>query len=104
MGDSNPLLEFAGVLSSVTDAQRTALLKSVTSRQCQLLREIAFNILFNTSITISEKDKNYFKNSSYFIKLLASKRVCQRDKKKFLLKKRKLIKKLSKTVHKYLTA
>ena len=96
------LIGLTRLIVTAKGKQRISILKNVTKEQCKLIREIAYNILFNTSITIEKEDKKYLKKYLLAIKLLASKKVCSSDKIEILAKKHLLIKRLAEIVYTYL--
>jgi hypothetical protein len=83
--------------------QSSGFLRKLNHRQCKWVREIAYNILFNSSIRIPEKERKYFKKNSLVIKLLASKKISGKDKKKIIGDNHPLVRRLAGVVYDYLT-
>ncbi len=100
--DTDPTTEFLKFLLKVTKGQRIAVLKSLNSRQCSIIRQTAYNILFNSSIELSPEDREFFKSNSVFIKQLASKNICLKNKRGILVGKTKLIERIARIALAYL--
>ena len=96
------VIEFLRLLLGTNRVQRLGVLRNITRKQCTILRHLAYNIMFNSSIELSVKDKSYLKHQINSLKILASKKVCLADKKDIFAKKHLLIKRLAQLGLKYL--
>lgn len=96
------VLEFSKLISETTKAQRKAILLNITPKQCDYLRQFFFNLLFNSSIQISQTERNYLNHNLASVRALASRRICLGDKKKVLVNKHLMIKRAVKIIVQYL--
>ena len=93
---------FFRLLTTTSREQRVAVLKNITKKQCQILRHLAYNIMFNSSFDLTEEDRKYLKKNAKSIKGIASKKVCIDSKKDIFAKKQLLVKKLAQLGLRYL--
>ena len=100
--ETTSILDFAWVLMSTSSNQRLAILKHATIKQCNLVREMAYNLLLNSSIKFNDRDRSFLKKHTNSIRRLASKKVCNTEKKSILVQKHLLIKRMAKIVLEYL--
>jgi hypothetical protein len=98
-----PVKDFLKLFVLTDRSQRLALLNSITRKQCTIIRQLAYNILFNSSIDLSSAERAYLRRHSSSIKQLASKKVCLELKKTILLRKHLLIKRIAVIALKYLS-
>lgn len=82
--------------------QRVNFLRGITKNQCSLIRQIAYNVLLNPNIKLSDKNRRYIKRHLVSVKELASRRICLERKRLILVKKHLLIKRLCSIVYEYL--
>jgi hypothetical protein len=101
--NTKEILFFAKLLSTSTRQTRLAILKNIVSWQCELLRQIFYNIVLNSSIDLSSSEKDYMKKRLTTVKLLASKKVCKKKKSEIFVKNQSLVLKACKIVVKYLS-
>ena len=101
-GNNSDVIEFLKLITITTYTQRVDILRNITKKQFRYIRQVAFNILFNSSIPLSVKEKQYLQRHSASIKKLASKRTCLDEKRIVLSGKQLLIKKLCEIALKYL--
>lgn len=94
--------DFMNIFLITTHEQRLAILRTITKKQCAILREVAYNLLFNDSLDISPDDRQYLKRHHISIKSLASRRVCQEKKKTIVVRKHLLIRRLAEIAVNYL--
>ena len=59
-------------------------IEDLSTSDTRLLRQIAYNILFNSSLELSEKDLKYFRRRLEVLRQLASRRVTVKDKQALL--------------------
>lgn len=97
------LIDFLKLFVVTNREQRLGLLRNISTEQCDLIRQAAYNILFNSSLTLSEKDKNYFKKHIGAIKRLASKRICLEKRRPILVKHHLVVKRIASIALKYLS-
>jgi hypothetical protein len=93
--ENRSLGTFLHTLVEGSRAQRIACLNTLSVKQLKLLRELAFNILFNTGISISECDRKYIRRHTLVVKQLASKRTTGAEKRRLACHYHYLIKKLA---------
>ena len=85
---------FAGVFVTLNKPQREAFVKHITSEQCWKIRNMCYNLLFNSSINLADRDRRYLRRNVQDIRKLASKRICLEDKRGVLSAKQLLIRKI----------
>lgn len=102
-GQTSDVLDFMKVINITNYEQRLGILRNINKSQCGIIRQVAYNILFNKSIELSDKDKAYMKRHSSSIKTLASRKICLVKKKAVLVSKNLLIKRLAKITIAYLS-
>ena len=90
----DPVVHFCNTLKRVTPSQRIHILTHISKKQVSLARQIAYNVLINKDIALSEKDKKYFRRHLTSIKELASKKINLDRKRLILVKKHLLFKRL----------
>jgi hypothetical protein len=95
--------DFLKLFALTTRSQRLALLRGITKKQCAIIRQLAYNILFNSSIDLSNSERAYLKQNSIEIKQLASRKVSLDRKKDILLRRHLLIKRMALIALKYLS-
>ena len=100
--DKHEIQSFLRLIVSTTRKQRLALFKNITSKQCHFIRQVAYNILINTSLQISEKDRLYLRRSIGLLKKLASRRIDLEEKKKIVLDRHLLVKRIASIALQYL--
>ena len=103
MDKTTHVLDFARLLASTSKNQRIAILKNITPPQCRIIKQIAYNLIFNTSIKISDLNKKYLNHNLHNLKLLASKRICITQKRHILEKRHLLVKKAAQLIITYLS-
>ena len=96
------VLDFMKIFLITSHEQRLAILAAITKSQCAILRQVAYNVLFNDSLEISQEDRLYLKRHHTTLKHLASRRICLDTKKAAALRKHLLIKRLAEITVKYL--
>ena len=94
-GENKKLIDFLKLFLLTNKEQRLGLLRNIKRDQCELLRQVAYNILFNSSVKLSDRDRSYLKRRSGAIKRLASKKVCHWRKREILVKHHRLIKRVA---------
>lgn len=67
-----------------------------------LLRQVAYNILFNSSFRLGERDKVYFKRRLPLLRRIASRRISTAEKRSLLAKKPLFLKRLAVVAREYL--
>ena len=82
---------------------RLEILKNITQQQCKYLRQIFLNILLNSSLELTDRDRAYFRRLLTTIKILASKRVCKKTKLGIFVKNAALVIRACKITVKYLS-
>ena len=97
------LTDFLKLFLVTNREQRLGLLHNISREQCDFIRQAAYNILFNSSLTLSDKDRNYFKKHIGAIKRLASKRICLEKRRPILVKHHLVVKRIASIVLKYLS-
>ena len=102
MPSKDDIVAFLGIFYTVNRAQRLGIIKHLTSQQCQILREAVYNLLFNSSIQIIDKDRQYFNRRMTVLRMLASKRVCVKEKRNLLVANQALLQKVVSIVINYL--
>ena len=102
MTSKDDIIVFLRAFSIFNRQQRISTIKHMTSVQCQILREVVYNLLFNSSIHISPKDRQYFNRRVNTLRMLASKRICAKEKRTILSTHQSLLKKVVHTVLNYL--
>jgi len=102
-GSTNEIFFLARLIATSKCSTRLVLLKTINSEQCEYLRQMFYNVLLNSSVSHSPGDKSYLRRNIRDIRLLASKRVCRKDKKKLLVKKQALVARVCKIVVRYLS-
>ena len=95
-------LDFVKTLVLVNHQQRLGILQNISKKQCAIIRQVAYNILFNSSINLTDKDRSYLRRHSKSVKELASRRVCLKRKTAILVKKHQLVKYLAELTLRYL--
>lgn len=100
--DNTELQNFIRFMVLAPRLQAISILTNITRKQCDFIRQIAYNILFNQSIDFSEQDRDYFKRKSISIKQLASKRICLTKKRDILVYQYPVVRRLIDIVAKYL--
>ena len=94
MSREEEVVAFLRLFHITNRPQRIQIIRYLTSKQCNILREVAYNLLVNSSITISKPDRAYLRRRIAVIKKLASKRFCFKIKKDILLANQSLLKKI----------
>jgi hypothetical protein len=97
------IVDFLKIVTLTTHQQLLCILRTVTKQQCAIIRQVAYNLMFNSSLDLKAEDKNYLKRNSSVIKQLASRKVCLQRKKSILEHKHLLVKRIATIVLKYLT-
>ena len=98
----NDVVDFLSMLTLANIKQRKAILHTLTWKQCTILRQLAYNVMFNSSITLSDKDRQYLQRHSKVVKVLASKKACTVEKAQFFTTHQSVIYKLAKIGLQYL--
>ena len=91
---SNEALDFGLSYLGLNSSQRESFLHHMTSKQCLVLRNCSYNLLMNSSIAITQSDKNYLKKHVGIIRQLASKKICTTEKRDLLVKRNLLIRRI----------
>jgi hypothetical protein len=94
---------FFNLVSRSGAKQRSCLLKSACTNQIKAVHQLAYNILFNNSIELTEAESATVKKNLTAMKLLSSKKVPIKDKKELLVKSPRLAKFLCQVGEAYLT-
>ena len=89
-----PIEHFCNILKRLTPSQRINILTHISKKQISLVRQIAYNVLINKDIVLTEKDKKYFTRHLPSIRELASKKVTLDRKRLILVKKHLMFKRL----------
>ncbi len=82
--------------------QRLSFLSQIRRNQCEIIRQVATNVLLNSSITLSDAERQYFRRKQSVLWHLASKRVCMDDKRHLLTKYSPLIRQLMQVTVRYI--
>lgn len=101
--NTKEILFYAKLIATATRSTRIVLLSAINSEQCEFLRQIFYNVLLNSSVSYSNKEKLYLRRNIKDIKLLASKRVCKKEKRKLFVKKQAMVSRVCKIIIKYLS-
>jgi hypothetical protein len=88
------LFAFLHVVVEASKNQRKCILKTLSPVQLKYLTDLSYNLLFNSSIALDKKDKATLKKNLKTVKLLASKQVPAKEKKKLVEGHPELIKTL----------
>ena len=99
---TDEILFYAKLIASAKRSTRLVLLYSINAEQCEYLRPMFYNVLLNSSVS-THSEKSYFRRNIKDIRLLASKRVCRKNKRKLLVKKQAMVGRVCKIVVKYLS-
>ena len=91
---SSEALDFGLNYLGLNNSQRESFLLHLTSKQCLVLRNCSYNLIMNSSIAITQNDKNYLKKQMGIIRQLASKKICTTEKRGLLVKKNLLIRRI----------
>ena len=91
---SSEALDFGLNYLGLNSSQRESFLLHLTSKQCLVLRNCSYNLVMNSSIAITQNDKNYLKKQMGIIRQLASKKICTTEKRGLLVKKNLLIRRI----------
>lgn len=103
MKDSAEVIYFLRLLTNSKPSFRKILLTNLPQKQCELIRQVALNILLNTSIELSDQDKVYLRSKKKIIQLIASKKVCAAEKRSILKNNQETIKKIATITINYLS-
>ena len=75
----------------------------LTNRECQFIRQVSYNILFNSSMQLSESARVYFNRHIVSLRLLGSIRICAAEKRTILNKHHPLLKRMATEALHYLS-
>jgi len=100
--DRSELQTFLRRLTTGGRQTRLVLINHLTSKDCALIRQVSYNVLFNSSIQLKEIDRQYLTKHIGLIRSLASRRISIRDKRRDLDKKQFVLKRLAKITLEYL--
>ena len=89
------LEQFLNRLLTLQKPQRLLLIDQLTAKECRFIREVSYNILFNSSMQLTENVRRYFRNNIEHLRLLASIRICAADKRTLLRSKHLLLKRMA---------
>ncbi len=81
--------------------QRRSFLAQIRRNQCEIIRQVATNVLLNSSMILSDSERSYFKKKQGILRQLASKRICMDDKRELLPKYSSVVKQLMKVAVRY---
>ena len=93
---------FCITILTVNHKQRKSILELITVEQCGFLKEISLNILLNSELELTEKERKYLRHRLGYVKQLASHSICFEEKKDIAAGYNSLIKKLCIIVLRYL--
>ncbi len=82
--------------------QRRSFLAQIRRNQCEIIRQVATNVLLNSSMILSDSERSYFKKKQGILRQLASKRICMDDKRELLPKYSSVVKQLMKVAVRYI--
>ena len=97
------VIDFCKTVLAVNYEQRLAVLRHISSSQCSIVRQIAYNVLLNEDVSLSDKERTYLRRHLNSVKELASRKVCAERKRLVLVKKHLLVKRLCSIALRYLT-
>ena len=98
---SSEALDFAEGYLHLNANQRESFLQHMSDKQCHILTNCIYNLIMNSSINISQPDKNYLKKRMGIIRTLASKKICATDKRTRLVRQNLLIRRILKILLAY---
>lgn len=87
----------------LSKSRRISWIQDLTPAEAGLLRQVAYNILFNSSLQLSERDRTYFNRRLPLLRRIASRRVPTAEKRLILGKKPMFLKRLALVANEYLT-
>lgn len=82
---------------------RLQFIERLTAKQCAFIRQVTYNILFNSSLQLSESARRYFRHNITTLRLLGSIRICATEKRSLLKSKHLLLKRMATEALHYLT-
>ena len=87
--DTSPedVYAFIKVYLSLSSVQRRPFLVGLSKLQCELIRQISYNLLINKSITLTETDRKYLLKYNSTLRTIASRRFCLTAKRDALVRK-----------------
>ena len=100
--ETDGITSFLNLILSASKDQRLALLRSISSKQGQIIRQVAYNILINSSIPLRTDDRAYLQRNIGILRKLASRRIDIHEKRDILVKKHLLAKAIARIAVNYL--
>ena len=86
-----------------TKVARLQFISQLTPRQCGFIRQVSYNILFNSSMQLPEPTRKYFKWNISKLRLLGSIRICAAEKRSLLNNNHLLLRRMATVALGYLT-
>lgn len=81
----------------------TAFISQLTQRECQFIRQVSYNILFNSSMELNVSARHYFRRHIVNLRLLGSIRICATEKRTILNSHHPLLKRMAAEALRYLS-
>ncbi len=94
---------FGKTFLSLSPKQKVQFLTSITKDQCELIRQAALNVLINSGLELSDKDRKYFNRHINTLKKLASRRICLDGKRETLPKYKQLVTRVLNLIIEYIS-
>ena len=88
------LRNFLHRLTTAGKEERLTIIRHLSPRDCRFIRQVVYNILFNSSLDIKEKDRIYFRRNIGTLRILASRGINAAEKRLLLGKRHLLLKRL----------
>lgn len=86
-----------------TKVARLHFINQLTAKQCSFIRQVSYNILFNSSMQLSEATRKYFKRNIQKLRLLGSIRICAAKKRTLLKDNHLLLRRMAMLALRYLS-
>jgi len=103
-GSEDQLEEFLNQFVALPNkAARLQFISQLTVKQCGFIRQVSYNILFNSSMQLSESVRRYFKRNIANLRLLGSIRICAAEKRTVLNSNHLLLRRMANEALQYLT-
>lgn len=78
-------------------------IRQLTTRECRFIREVSYNILFNSSMALTDTARQYFRRNITNLRLLGSIRICAGEKRTILNGNHPLLKRMAAEALRYLS-
>ena len=86
-----------------TKVARLHFISHLTAHQCSFIRQVSYNILFNSSMHLPEATRKYFKRNIQKLRLLGSIRICAAKKRTLLNENHLLLRRMAMVALRYLS-